>query len=170
MCLILNPGALCSKSLGGTEGHSPWLGPCQKSFQNLEYLDWLKIHLPAWSNVFTNLVLNHLGLIFEHPYQFNGTKIPWYSNVFYWSFIWMQLVETFYKPIKHFFTLYEVRYDCPMLVMLLLKVLQNNFWDAIVPHARVLLTVILDMVKISDILLFQFFSYIENCSYIENWW
>lgn len=81
----------------------------------------------------------------------------------------MQLVEKFYKLVKHFFTLYEVRYDCPMLLMLLLKVLRNDFGDAIVPHARVLITVIVDMVKISDILLFQFFSYIENCSYIENW-
>lgn len=81
----------------------------------------------------------------------------------------MQLVEKFYKPVKHFFTLNEVTYDCPMLVMLLLKVLHNDFGDGIVPYARVLLTVILDMVKISDILIFQFFSYIENCSYIENW-
>ena len=24
---------------------------CQKIFQNLEYLDWLKMHLPAWSKV-----------------------------------------------------------------------------------------------------------------------
>ena len=28
------------------------LGSCQKIFDNIEYLDWLKMHLPAWSKVF----------------------------------------------------------------------------------------------------------------------
>ena len=55
--------------------HCHGWGLYQKSFQNLEYPDWLKIHITVWSTVFLKLGLRNLGFIFGHPYQFNSTKI-----------------------------------------------------------------------------------------------
>ena len=43
---------ICTVYLSGTEDLYHGLGPCQKNVQNLEYLGWLKIHIPAWSKVF----------------------------------------------------------------------------------------------------------------------
>ena len=39
----------------GTEGFLLWFGSCQKILCNIEYVDWLKMHFPAWSNVFRQL-------------------------------------------------------------------------------------------------------------------
>ena len=39
----------------GTEAFLLWFGSCQKILCSIEYVDWLKMHFPAWSNVFRQL-------------------------------------------------------------------------------------------------------------------
>ena len=46
------PVHICTVYLSGTEDAPLWFPALSKHFWNLEYLDWLKMHFPAWSKVF----------------------------------------------------------------------------------------------------------------------
>ena len=43
---------ICTVYLSGTEDALLWSRALSENFWNLEYLDWLKMHFPAWSKVF----------------------------------------------------------------------------------------------------------------------
>ena len=59
----------------GTEGPPTWFWAQSEIFKyNLKYLDWLKMHCPAWSKDFSETLL-YLVSIFGLPYQFSSTKL-----------------------------------------------------------------------------------------------